>query len=111
MKQERRVLTLAELTEEQRAEAYRRYEVVRACVEEGIAQTVVARERGVPVKTLQRWVRQYREYGLCGLARQARADRGTQRMSEEWFCQNSEDDLVWRPLMEYACEKQTSDEE
>ena len=27
------------------------------------------------------------------------------------FCQNSEDNLVERPLMEYACEKQTSDEE
>lgn len=83
MKQERRVLTLAELTEAQRAEASRRYEVVRGCVEEGIAQTVVARERGVPVKTLQRWVRKSREYGLCGLARQARSDRGSRRVSEE----------------------------
>lgn len=84
MKRERRVLSLAEVTEAQRAEAYRRYEVVREHVEEGIAQTVVARERGVPLKTLQRWVRQYREDGLCGLARPPRTDRGKRRrISEE----------------------------
>nr|WP_220199342.1 DDE-type integrase/transposase/recombinase [Ktedonospora formicarum] len=84
MKRERQVLTLSELTERQRAEAYRRYEVVREHVEEGIAQTVVARERGVPLKTLQRWVRQYREDGLCGLARPPRVDRGKRRgISEE----------------------------
>ena len=53
-------------------------------MEERIPQTVVARERGVPLKTVQRWVRQYREDGLCGLARQPRADRGTRRgISEE----------------------------
>jgi putative transposase len=84
MKQERRVLTLAELTEAQRAEAYRRYGVIRGAIEEGIPQTVLAREQGVPLKTLQRWVRQYREYGLCGLAKQVRTDRGTRRgVSEE----------------------------
>ncbi|QBD77333.1 transposase [Ktedonosporobacter rubrisoli] len=84
MKQERRVPSLTELTEEQRTEAYRRYEVVKECVEEGVPQTEVAREYGVPLSTLQRWVHQYREDGLCGLARQPRADRGTRRnLSEE----------------------------
>jgi putative transposase len=74
MKQERRVPSLTELTEEQRAEAYRRYAVVKECVEEGVPQTEVAREYGVPLSTLQRWVYRYREDGLCGLARQPRAD-------------------------------------
>jgi len=84
MRRERKVASLSELTEEQRAEAYKRYEVVRGCVEEEIPQTVVAREHGVPVKTLQRWVHQYRESGLCGLARLPRSDRGKRRgISEE----------------------------
>lgn len=84
MKQERRVLTLAELTEAQRAEAYRRYEVIRGTLEEGVPQTVLSREQGVSLATVQRWVRQYREHGLCGLARQERVDRGKRRgVSEE----------------------------
>jgi hypothetical protein len=52
MRRERKVASLSELTEEQRAEAYKRYEVVRGCVEEEVPQTVVAREYGVPVKTV-----------------------------------------------------------
>jgi putative transposase len=84
MKRERRVVTLSELTEEQRADAYRRYEIVREHVEERIPQTVVAREHGMSLSSVQRWVRQYREDGLCGLARQPRVDRGKRRgMTEE----------------------------
>ena len=84
MKQERQVPKLVELTEEQRAEAYKRYEVVRVCLEEGVPQTVQARESGVPLATLQRWIHQYREHGLCGLARKPRVDRGKRRgVSEE----------------------------
>ncbi|WP_220198389.1 helix-turn-helix domain-containing protein [Ktedonospora formicarum] len=40
--------------------------VVRACVEEGIPQTEQARVSGVPLSTLQRWIKHYREDGLCG---------------------------------------------
>ncbi|GHO51146.1 Mu transposase C-terminal domain-containing protein [Ktedonospora formicarum] len=53
------------------------------CGRGGAANGAVA-SIGVPLSTLQRWIRQYREDGLCGLARQPRADRGTRRnLSEE----------------------------
>lgn len=75
---------LTELTEEQRERAYERYQVVRPYFEEGVAQTEIAREQKVPLSTLQRWVKQYREEGLCGLVRQGRADLGRRRgMPEE----------------------------
>lgn len=52
MKQmERRVSTLTELSEEQREEAYRRYEVVRACVEDGVSQAEQSRASGIPLST------------------------------------------------------------
>ncbi len=57
--------------------------MVRGYVEEGRAQTVLAGERGVPLSTVQRWVRQYREDGLCGWARQPRVDRGMRRGMEQ----------------------------
>jgi transposase-like protein len=70
---------LRKLTRDQRAEAYRRYEVIRACMEEGVPQTEQSRATGVSLSTIQRWIRQYKEDGLCGLARKPRADRGTRR--------------------------------
>lgn len=70
---------LTELTEEQRVQAYERYRLLRPYFEEGVAQTVVARMHQMPLSTVQRWVRQYREGGLCGLARVPRSDRGKRR--------------------------------
>jgi hypothetical protein len=32
-------------------------------------------------------------------------------MNQEWVLSESEDDLAWRLLMEYASEKQTADKE
>ena len=75
---------LSELTEEQRGEAYKRYKLIRESLEEGVPQTVIARESGVPLKTVQRWIRRYRQDGLRGLARLERSDKGKQRgLTEE----------------------------
>src|SRR5436190_22891558 len=84
MGQERKMPRLSELTEEQRGEAYERYKLIRESLEEGVPQTVIARESGVPLKTVQRWIRRYREDGLRGLARLGRSDKGKQRgLTEE----------------------------
>ncbi len=37
----------------------------------------LAREEGIVLRTAQRWLRRYREYGLAGLMRAPRADRGS----------------------------------
>jgi len=39
----------------------------------------VARQQGLPLRTVQRWLAQYRRAGLAGLARHGRSDRGYQR--------------------------------
>jgi putative transposase len=70
---------LTEMSEQQRHEAFARYETIRPYVEDGVPQVEVARQSHVPVKTLQRWVARYRKHGLRGLARLPRADRGTRR--------------------------------
>jgi putative transposase len=58
--------------------------VIRPCLEEGVSQAEQVRASGVALSTLQRWISQYRKDGLCGLAKQPRADRGTRRnLSEE----------------------------
>jgi putative transposase len=39
----------------------------------------VAREAGIPYRTAQRWVAQYRRFGLAALSRKKREDRGERR--------------------------------
>ena len=43
----------------------------------------VAAEVGLPLRTAQRWVSRYRRFGLVGLGRATRADRGKHRRLSE----------------------------
>ena len=65
-----------------RAEALRRWLVLRAHLEDGVPLARVAAQSGIPHRTLQRWLARYRAGGLAGLGRAARADRGRSRFPE-----------------------------
>ncbi len=73
---------LATLSEAGRAEAHRRWLVLRPHLEDGVPLTHVAAQSGIPHRTLQRWLARYRAGGLAGLGRAARADRGRSRFPE-----------------------------
>jgi putative transposase len=70
---------LTTLSEAQRAQALERFAILRPALEDGVAQTQIARTHDLPLSTVQRWIKRYRERGLVGLARQPRADRGKPR--------------------------------
>jgi LacI family transcriptional regulator len=72
-------IPLADLSEIQRTQAYTRYTIIRPTLEDGVSQAHVARIHNVPVSTVQRWVRRYREQGIAGLADAERSDKGTSR--------------------------------
>jgi putative transposase len=73
---------LATLSEAARAEAHRRWLVLRAHLEDRVPLTRVAAQSGIPHRTLQRWLARYQAGGLAGLGRAARADRGRSRFPE-----------------------------
>jgi len=73
---------LATLSEADRAEAHRRWLLLRAHLDDGVPLTHIAAQSGIPHRTLQRWLARYRAGGLAGLARAARADRGRSRFPE-----------------------------
>ena len=54
---------LATLSEADRAEAHRRWLVLRAHLEGGVPLTRVATQSGIPHRTLQRWLARYRRPG------------------------------------------------
>jgi len=57
---------LAALNDEQRETAMRRWAVLRPSVEDGVLLAVAAREAGVPLRTVQRWLARYRVIGRDG---------------------------------------------
>jgi transposase-like protein len=67
------------LSEAQRVQALERFAILRPALEEGVPQTQIARTHQLPLSTVQRWIKRYREYGLAGLAHQQRSDRGKPR--------------------------------
>ena len=76
--------SLTDMSEEERENALARYAIIGTYLEGDCSQVALAKRSGVPVKTLQRWVRRYRAHGLRGLARLPRSDRGVRRdMPEE----------------------------
>jgi putative transposase len=73
---------LATLSETGRAEAHRRWLVLRAHLQDRVPLTRVAAQSGIPHRTLQRWLARYQAGGLAGLGRAPRADRGRSRFPE-----------------------------
>ncbi len=73
----------AELTEAQRAQALERFGVLRPCLEDGVSVTELARQRRLPLRTVERWLRRYRQHGLAGLARQPRRTRGQRQVPND----------------------------
>jgi putative transposase len=70
---------VAGLTEEARKLALDRFRLIQLHLEENRSLESVARAAGIPYRTLQRWVAQYRQFGLAALGRKKREDRGERR--------------------------------
>jgi len=53
--------------------------VIRPFLEDGISLSQIARDRGIPLRTAQRWVRRYHKGGIAGLVRKGRDDKDRPR--------------------------------
>ena len=87
----------ATLSEVQRVQALERFAILRPALEEGVPQTQIARLHDLPLSTVQRWIKHYRERGLAGLAHQQRSDRGKPRSIPSELVQVIEELALQRP--------------
>jgi len=71
---------LTSLSEAQRTQALERFTIIRPALEKEITQAEVARTHQISLRTVQRWIKNYREQGLTGLADPVRADKGISRI-------------------------------
>lgn len=76
-----RVRTL--LTDEQQSMALVRFELLRPHLEEGVPLSRIAEQSGQSLRTLRRWVANWRARGMAGLVARRRSDCGGRRLPEE----------------------------
>src|SRR5512135_121360 len=69
------------LTEEERDLALGRFHVIQPCLEDGVPLARVAEQNHLSERTLRRWAKDYRQFGLAGLCHRARAGKRKRRMS------------------------------
>ena len=62
----------ADLTEQERDLALGRFHILRPCLEDGVPLARVAEQNHLSERTLRRWAKDYRQFGLAGLCRKAR---------------------------------------
>jgi putative transposase len=74
---------LAAFTEEERQEAMVRFAVLRPHLNDGISLSEAARDAGVPLRSVQRWLARYRAAGVVGLVRAKRSDMGNRKLPAE----------------------------
>src|SRR3954467_4919447 len=70
---------LAGFPESARKLALERFQLLRPHLEENRSLRLVAAEASIPFRTAQRWVSQYRRFGLAALIRRKRTVSGERR--------------------------------
>src|ERR1017187_1083506 len=74
---------LAGLSEGSRKLALDRFRLLQPHLEQSRPLRQLAAEAEIPLRTAQRWVAQYKRFGLAALARKKRDDRGVRRAVTE----------------------------
>lgn len=84
---EKRKDQLANHSDEQRQAAMAKYKMIKPNLDYEKSLTEVSEDEGIPLRTLQRWRKQYLEEGLIGLVHKKRADSGKTRLEQEVVCE------------------------
>jgi|SRR5271165_63878 len=70
---------LSALTEKQCSQALKHFQLIRPFLKDGVPLSQIASKLQFSVRTLRRFVRQYRSFGLIGLSKATRKDIGQRR--------------------------------
>jgi putative transposase len=74
-------VSLAGLSERQRAQAMARFALLQPHLERSVPLARVARDGGIALRTARRWLQSFRAEGFVGLVRAARSDAGQRKLS------------------------------
>jgi len=60
-------------------DSYTKYKIIQPCIEDKVSLSGIAIASSIPLRTLQRWCKLYKDQGLSGLTHKTRSDRGKYR--------------------------------
>ncbi|GGG08822.1 MULTISPECIES: Mu transposase C-terminal domain-containing protein [Cysteiniphilum] len=75
--------TIAELSESQRQDAHKKYQLIEPYLNGSTKLNDLAKNKNIPLRTLNFWLKKYRQEGLHGLARKSRQDKGNTRKCDQ----------------------------
>ncbi|MBC1914230.1 helix-turn-helix domain-containing protein [Listeria booriae] len=73
---------LADFSNEKRQKAMGKYLLIEPCLMQQEALADISKQQNIPLRTLQRWKKDYETDGLVGLIHQSRSDAGKIRIDE-----------------------------
>lgn len=88
---------LTSISEEGRQLALDRFRLLQPHLEGNQPLRAVAQKAGIPYRTAQRWVTQYRQFGLAALNRKRRRDCGERRAVSPRLCEAIEGLALQKP--------------
>ena len=60
-------------------DCYSKYKIIQPFLEEGLPLSYISISQNIPLRTLQRWCKNYKDQGLSSLQKQPRSDKGKYR--------------------------------
>ena len=91
--------SITELDEEQRQDAYKKYQLIEPYLNGTLKLSDIARNKQIPIRTLSLWLKKYRQNGLLGLARKQRHDKGIIRKCNNELMQSIEGLYLKNPTL------------
>ncbi|MCB0597417.1 MAG: DDE-type integrase/transposase/recombinase [Lewinellaceae bacterium] len=83
-------------------EALKKFKLIKPHLEQGIPLTHIAQEKQVPLRTMRRWAKRYREHGLSGLEAKPRCDKNRRRSVSEELEQMARAFALQKPRLNIA---------
>ena len=90
---------ITELDEEQRQDAYKKYQLIEPYLNGTLKLGDIARNKQIPIRTLSLWLKKYRQNGLLSLARKQRHDKGIIRKCNNELMQSIEGLYLKNPTL------------
>jgi putative transposase len=94
--------SLSELSDKERAQALRRFKIIRPFLEGEMALTVLTKEKSISLRTARRWVRLYRSGGLAALGRKSKSRRRPTNQASPWLTEAIEGLALQKPRCSVA---------
>lgn len=80
-------MKLSSLSDTELEIAFKRFSIINPCLENRVSVPTIARTKNISIRTIHRWLSQYRKKGLVGLVRYRRSDSG--------FLRDIPDELIY----------------